>query len=198
VKWLTTGGIVAAAGVGVAVTGGLGLGGLGLLATFFLTGSLLTQISGGAGGQRTARQVVANGGAAAAAALFGSWAGAAGSLAAATADTWATEIGSFARTPPRLLTTAEPVPRGASGGVTTLGTSGGVAGAALIGALTAALGPAGWRGAAITAAVGVLGMLFDSLLGATAQSRGWLDNDGVNFASTCLGCGLGIVGSVGW
>src|SRR6185295_7524234 len=65
VKWLTADGLAAALAVGTATTWGLGVGGLGLLVTFFVTGSLVTQISGGAGGQRNARQVIANGGAAA-------------------------------------------------------------------------------------------------------------------------------------
>jgi len=223
VKWLTADGVVASLAVGAAVTWGLGVGGLGLLATFFVTSSLLTQMAGGSGGQRTARQVMANGGAAAVAALFGSWAGAAGALAAATADTWATELGSFSRTPPRLLTTRTPVPAGTSGGVTALGTAGGLAGASVIAALSGALGPGGWRGAAATVVAGVAGMFGDSLLGATVQAaytcpvcgarserarttchapmrhiKGWtwLDNDGVNLAATVLGGGLGMLGSL--
>src|SRR5262245_3195216 len=91
VKWLTPGGLVASAVIGGAVFVGLGLSGFALLVTFFLSGSLLTQIAGGPGGRRNAVQVVANGGVAAVAALFGSWPIAAGALAAATADTWATE-----------------------------------------------------------------------------------------------------------
>jgi uncharacterized protein (TIGR00297 family) len=196
VKWLTPGGVVASAAVGAAVAWGAGGGipGLVLLVTFFVTGSVLTQISGGSGGRRTVRQVVANGGVAAAAALFGSWAGAAGALAAATADTWATEIGSFSSTPPRLLTTGQPVPAGTSGGVTLLGTAGGVTGAIVIGALAGGLGPAGWSVAWTTAAAGVIGMLSDSVLGATVQEkRHWLDNDGVNLAATSLGGGVGVL-----
>jgi uncharacterized membrane protein len=30
----------------------------------------------------------------------------------------------------------------------------------------------------------VFGLFFDSLLGATLEDRGWLNNDGVNFLST--------------
>lgn len=31
---------------------------------------------------------------------------------------------------------------------------------------------------------GVFGLFFDSLLGATLERKGWLNNDGVNFLST--------------
>ena len=88
-KWLTGRGAVAALAVGVATVWGFGWRGLMLLLAFFISGSLLTE----GGGQRTDRQVLANGGIAALAALAGSWIAFAGALAAATADTWASEIG---------------------------------------------------------------------------------------------------------
>jgi uncharacterized protein (TIGR00297 family) len=196
VKWLTADGIVAAVAVGTAVTWGLGVRGLAVLAAFFVTGSLLTQISGGSGGQRTARQVLANGGAAAVAAIFGSWYGAAGALATATADTWATEIGSYSATPPRMITTMEAVEPGTSGGITLLGMAGGAAGAVLIAVLVVLLGVGGPHLAGVTLTSGVAGMLADSVFGATLQRRHLLDNDGVNLAATALGCGLGVLGSV--
>jgi uncharacterized membrane protein len=37
---------------------------------------------------------------------------------------------------------------------------------------------------AVSWASGVFGLLFDSLLGATLERRGWLNNDAVNFLST--------------
>jgi uncharacterized membrane protein len=36
----------------------------------------------------------------------------------------------------------------------------------------------------VSCAGGVFGLLFDSLLGATLERRGWLNNDAVNFSST--------------
>jgi uncharacterized membrane protein len=36
----------------------------------------------------------------------------------------------------------------------------------------------------ISGAGGVFGLFFDSLLGATLERRGWLNNDAVNFLST--------------
>src|SRR5438093_5230732 len=47
--------------------------------------------------------------------------GPAGALAAAAADTWATEIGAFSPFAPRLITSGRQVPRGTSGGITVLG-----------------------------------------------------------------------------
>ena len=222
-KWLTPGGLVAACAVGAGVTWRLGWPGLALLAAFFLTGSILTQLAERRGPSRNARQVLANGGIALVAALLGSWAGAAGAIAAAAADTWATEVGAFSPLPPRLITSGRRVTRGTSGGITALGTLGGVAGAALIAGLTAALSPRGMTpGFAILAAAGVAGMLADSLLGATLQAkyecpacdarfesgntvchepvrlaRGWrwLDNDGVNLAATLVGAAAAVLGA---
>jgi uncharacterized protein (TIGR00297 family) len=143
VKWLTPGGLVAACAVGAGVMWGLGWPGLALLFAFFLTGSVLTQLAERRGPSRNARQVLANGGIALLAALLGSWAGAAGAIAAAAADTWATEIGAYSPFPPRLITSGKRVTRGTSGGITAVGTLGGVAGAALIAGLTRGLSPRG-------------------------------------------------------
>src|SRR5438093_1201250 len=56
VKWLTPGGLVAACAVGAGVTWGLRWPGLALLAAFFLTGSILTQLAERRGPSRNARQ----------------------------------------------------------------------------------------------------------------------------------------------
>jgi len=213
VSWLTRDGLAASLAVGVAVTWGLGWPGLALLAAFFLSGSLLTRWASGTGGRRNARQVLANGGIAAAAALAGSWPAAA----------WATEIGSFSPVAPRLVTTWERVTRGASGGITALGTAGGVAGAVAIAALAFAVGPRGVApGSAVLVGAGFAGMAADSLLGATLQGlyecpacgarserrdtvchapvrlirgRRWLDNDGVNLTATLVGAAVAALGA---
>jgi uncharacterized protein (TIGR00297 family) len=193
VKWLTAAGAAAALAVGTATVWGTGWRGLLLLLAFFVSGSLLTR----GGGRRNARQVVANGGVAAVAALVGSWPAFAGAVAAAAADTWATEIGAYSRTTPRLITSGATVPRGANGGITLLGTAGGVLGAAVIGGLTWVLGPHDLRLAGVVAVAGVAGMLIDSLLGATAQGPfgdRWLDNDAVNLAMTLAGAGIAAAG----
>jgi len=193
VKWLTAAGAAAALAVGGATVWGMGWRGFGLLLAFFVSGSLLTR----GGGRRNARQVVANGGVAAAAALLGAWPAFAGALAAATADTWATEIGAYSPTPPRLITSGAPVTRGANGGVTPLGTAGGALGAAVMGGLTWVLGPHELRLAGMVAIAGVAGMLVDSLLGATAQGpfeNGWMDNDAVNLGMTLAGAGIAAAG----
>jgi len=192
VKWLTAAGAAAALAVGGATVLGVGWRGVLLLLAFFVSGSLLTR----GGGRRSARQVLANGGVAAVAALLGSWPAFAGAVAAAAADTWATEIGAHSPTPPRLITSGAAVTPGADGGVTLLGTGGGVLGAAMIGALFFLLGPRPGWGGVVVAGAGVLGMLIDSLLGATLQGPDdrWLNNDGVNLAMTLAGAAIAAVG----
>ena len=187
-KWLTAAGAAAALAVGTATVIGVGWRGVLLLLAFLVSGSLWTK----GGGRRTAAQVFANGGVAALAALLGSWPVFAGALAAAAADTWATEIGAHSPTPPRLITSGAPVSPGANGGITVLGTAGGVVGALVIATLAWAMGPRDLRLAGVVAVAGVAGMLIDSLLGATVQGPEdrWLDNNGVNLAMTLAGAGI--------
>lgn len=105
-------------------------------------------------------------------------------LAEAAADTISSELGQVLGGTPRMLTTFRPVAPGTDGGVTLAGTASGVVAAALIAGIgTWALNgsPAmfwiSWGG-------GVFGLFFDSLLGATLERRGLMNNDWVNFAST--------------
>ncbi len=98
---------------------------------FFISSSLLSTKKT----SRNHRQVLANGGVAALAALAGSRIAFAGALAAAAADTWASEIGRHSRTLPRLIPNGRPVPIGTDGGMTLLGTAGGIAGAVFIAGL---------------------------------------------------------------
>ena len=133
------------------------------------------------GGERDAVQVLANGGLFALAAL-GSlawpsplwWGAGAGALAAATADTWGTEIGTLAGHPPRSILDGRIVPPGTSGGVTLVGTLASAAGALFLALFVAA---AGWgrETALAVLAGGFGGAIADSLLGATLQARRWCD-----------------------
>ena len=109
----------------------------------------------------------------------------AASLAEATADTLASELGEVLGGQPLMVTTLRRVPPGTDGAISLAGTLAGTGGAALVvlvAAFTLGLG----AGDAGCAGLGGLGGLFvDSLLGATAEQRGWLNNDAVNFLSTC-------------
>ena len=95
-------------------------------------------------GARDAMQVLANGGVATVCAVGWvvthdvRWAVAfAGAYAAATADTWATEIGTLARRAPRSILTLRPVATGMSGGITLPGTLAEIAGAVGLAAVAA-------------------------------------------------------------
>jgi uncharacterized protein (TIGR00297 family) len=142
---------------------------------------------------RNAAQVAANlgiAGLAAAAALGhllpGAWCAVVvvAGLAEATADTMASELGEVLGGEPLLLTTGRRVAPGTNGAVSVAGTVAGTSGAAvvvLVAVSTLGLG----AHSALSAGVGAIGGLFvDSLLGATAERRGWLNNDAVNLVST--------------
>ncbi len=186
VRSLDAGGAVAAVAVGTATFGALALPGAYVLLAFFVTSVGLSRVGKqrkavalrdvGKTGPRDAAQVLANGGVAALCAVLSLWEGPryaaafAGALAAATADTWGTEIGALARGAPRSVLTLKPVATGLSGGVTLQGTGAEVAGALAIAACAWPLVPhafvAVWLG-------GVAGAFADSLLGASLQSLRW-------------------------
>jgi uncharacterized protein (TIGR00297 family) len=207
--WLTRGGALAAWAVGGAILGFGGVPWAAPLAAFFITGTMLTRIGTDrktqpehAGRGRNAAQVLCTGGIGAAlAAIWGLglapeaimgalYTAYLGSVAAATADTWATEIGMLGARPPRMITTGLRVQPGTSGGISLLGTSAGAAGALFI----AVVGSDGHRGGTLVViaaaplasalaqslmvtAAGVVAMIVDSLLGATLQA-GYRRRDG--------------------
>ena len=240
---LSTSGAVAASAVGTAaVAAGWGWG--ALLVSYFVLSSLLSHVgsaekarrTGGIvekGGARDAAQVLANGGvfALCSVGMLAAHpstvpllaAAAAGSLAAATADTWATEIGTLIGGVPRAALTFRAVPPGTSGAVSAAGIVAMVAGALGI-ALAARLLALTDLFAAVTAA-GCVGALTDTLLGALAQERRWcdacaraterrrhdcgtvtrhvgglamLDNDAVNLLATLAGAGSATLLAFAW
>ncbi len=177
-------GAVAATAVGAVILDRLSWRGGVLLGAFFVSSSALSRLSPGPqmaqrGSRRDAVQVLANGGVAALAAAAGGRRAlmvAAGALAAATADTWATEIGATSPVPPRLIVSRRPVAAGTSGAVTARGLAGTVAGAGLVGLATCLVKRpvegAAWQGALVLAA-GVAGSVADSMLGELVQERRW-------------------------
>lgn len=214
-RLLTTSGQLAAAIVGLAVLLGAGTLGVALLLVFFLSSSALSRFRADRKSRwrepagRSAAQVVANGGVAAAFALLalaGSVSAAhyalVGAVAAATADTWATEIGSAGRWPTWSVIGGGRVTPGRSGGVSIPGTLGGIAGAALIGFVAAlpdgsGVGADDWLRLAVPA--GTAGMFVDSLLGATLEDRlQVIGNDGVNLGGTLAGALVGLALGARW
>ncbi len=98
-----------------------------------------------------------------------------GAVAAAAADTWATEVGIASGARPVLITSGRPVPPGTSGGVSPAGTAGAAAGALVVAASSLLLAPARfspvWWPLAVAAPAGLAASLVDSLLGATLQAQ---------------------------
>lgn len=105
-------------------------------------------------------------------------------LAEATADTVSSEIGQAFGGTPFLVTNLRKVAPGTDGAISWLGTLMGVAAALIVVAGGAWAMALGLGSATIALVAGVLGLLFDSLLGATWERKGWIGNDLVNFAST--------------
>lgn len=227
-KALTRDAAVAAAVVGWLTFARGGPSGTAALLAFFVSSTLLSRVgehrkrvlplAQAKGARRDAWQVLANGGVATFCFGVSQPRAAIGALAAAGADTWATELGMLAHRTPRLITTLRSVEAGASGGVTPEGLLASAGGALCVGlAAAAAQQDASLVRSAVLA--GVAGALFDSFLGATVQAvyrcpqcdvvteaevhptcgaptipqRGlrWMTNDTVNLLGTVVGAAVG-------
>jgi len=105
-------------------------------------------------------------------------------MAEAAADTAQSEIGEIASARAWLITTFKEVSPGTDGGVTLPGLVAGAIAAsavAVVAKITHVVDP---NLAGVAGVAGFLGTLIDSLLGATLERRGMLDNNAVNFLST--------------
>lgn len=104
-------------------------------------------------------------------------------LAEAAADTVSSEIGEAFGKQTYLITTFKPVAAGTDGGISWIGTCAGAASAAIVcgGAFFLVLNGKAFLPCFLG---GMAGMLMDSLLGATLERNGFLNNDAVNFLGT--------------
>lgn len=185
-NWLTIDGMVSAMIFGTISYGLGGITGAAVVLTFFISGSLFSKNLNMADGylqnkfRRDGKQVWSNG------FWFAFWiiawflfkfdgllVAAVVSIATATADTWATEIGAHRiKAPARLITTGEKVPPGTDGGVSFYGTLAAFGGATLIALifllfeLKSALPTI-----SIILLTGFAGSFIDSYLGARFQSK---------------------------
>ncbi len=186
-----------AAGATVVGTVIFGLGGPAwgiILGLFFVSSSLLSHFKEDEkqaaaekfdkGHQRDMGQVLANGGLGSLIALLSVLMPSeiwfplfVGVMATVTADTWATELGTLAKHPPRLITNGRRVEVGTSGGVSLLGTIVSLMGGIIIGLAAGLLDPDlnVLVGTLIGGLGGLMGSLFDSLLGATVQQIYYCD-----------------------
>lgn len=206
---LTPGGALGATLIGGLVFGFGGPTWAMILITFFVASSLLSHLGDRhkaraiaafeKAGPRDLLQTMANGGIAALMALIVGIVGHhsrlypyctlayLGSLAAATADTWATEIGMLSNQRPRLITSWRPVQTGLSGGVTLLGLLGSLGGGLFLGVsaflfiqAASLLTTGHWFLSdsfllIILPIAGLIGSLTDSILGATLQRLYYCD-----------------------
>ncbi|MCA1949859.1 MAG: DUF92 domain-containing protein [Treponema sp.] len=229
---VTAEGALAGLGLGTVIFMGTGLGGLVVLAAFFVSSSLVGRLRREQkerlglskihekGDRRDAIQVFANGGVGMISAIF--YAVTAQhlflvaflvSFAAATADTWASELGVLSRGTPRSIINLKPVSPGISGGVSLFGFAASFAGSLLITIFSFVLDPDRARGLLVPVLIGgFMGSLVDSILGATLQAQyrcaetgrvverpisgslkntlikglAWMNNDMVNFLSILI------------
>ena len=179
-----------------------------VMLAFFILGSASTRyrwefkeqmgIEQARGGARGYLNVFANGSVSAASAVLWGVTGSpvfpalfVGSVATATADTLASEIG-VTGGDPFLITTLERVPPGTNGGVSLTGEVVSLAGAVAISLLAWVLGIADVPIAIACIIGGFIGANVDSIVGALVENPGLVGNAGTNFLAT-LGGGVSAV-----
>ena len=205
--------------IGIMIFGSGGWLWISPLIFFFISSSILSHIRGKSRSKRDIMQILANGGVPTFFALFYFFfpstitlLGYLGSLSAATADTWATEIGFFSKSKPKLVFSSRAVEKGSSGAISILGTLGSAMGSFCIAIIAAFLFDFNHLIIPLTLA-GIIGAFFDSMLGRFIQAKyrcnicqciteekihcnestelisglNWMDNNFVNFLNTMVG-----------
>ncbi|PLR76954.1 DUF92 domain-containing protein [Bacillus sp. V3-13] len=232
---LSKSGALASVLIGFAIGAGTGLQGLILLGAFFISSSLWSKYRAGEkafadkhekGSRRDWKQVLANGAIPAGFALLHDYThdpvwviGFSIALAAANADTWASEVGSLSKTDPILIRNFQRVEKGTSGAVTVTGTAAALCGSLLIAILATGLFRFEFIIALLIFLLGFIGNLFDTFLGAYLQAayqcnqcrsvieksshcgkqaqliKGFrlFDNDAVNFLSCLIAAAAGML-----
>lgn len=105
-------------------------------------------------------------------------------LGESAADTVSSEIGQVSGGLPRMITTLHRVEPGTDGGITLAGSIAGIFAAGIVAGVGCLALGGNVRLLAVSWTGGIFGLFFDSLLGATLERAGWLNNDAVNFLST--------------
>lgn len=124
--------------------------------------------------------------------LFNSPVGFFCAISASLADTLSSEIGIMSKGKPFLITTLKRVEYGVDGGVSPLGLAAAAVGAAVMGGVYFFF----FHNAKIALVVvgtGFLGSVVDSVIGATLQKRGLVDNNEVNFLASAVSAVIGAV-----
>lgn len=206
---LSRGGAVVASLIGALVVTFLSWQGYVVLLVFFVLGSGSTKIgyaskarlavAQGRGGRRRAANALANGGVAVACAVFAGLTphsslfvmAFACSLGAAAADTVESEIGQIWGHPTVLITNFSTVRPGTNGGISALGILAGLAAAVLTVGVGWQIGLYPLKVVVPLSLLALAATLAESVVGATLERLGLLDNDGVNFVNTLLAALLG-------
>jgi uncharacterized protein (TIGR00297 family) len=207
---VTIAGAVTGALIGIVIMLTVGWGGWGvLLATFALAvvssrlglrRKTLLGIAEARGGRRGAGNAIANTGIAAVAAMLAAltYAHEAGriafvaALAAGGSDTVASEIGKAWGRRTVLLPTLAPVPAGTSGAISAEGTAAGLIAAVALAALASALGIISFTTTPVIVVGATVGSLVESVLGATLEGPGIVNNDVLNFVNTATAAGVAV------
>jgi uncharacterized protein (TIGR00297 family) len=207
---ITASGAIAGAALGIVIYLGAGWEGWTMLAATFACAVITSNIGAARKrvlgveepnqGRRGARHAIANcavaAGCAAAAIVsphqMQAWSALVAALAAAGADTAASEIGKARAGRTVLVTTWRDVAPGTNGGVSVAGSVANVAAACALVVIAASLGLVGMGRIPALVAAALAGSLADSITGATLERRGIVDNDATNVINTAVAAGAAI------
>lgn len=183
-------GIIIANIMGLAIYLLDGIGSFLTVLLFFIIAELATKVGRGAIGskheRRTVGNIVGNGMPALIALTLGSNIAFYGAIAAALSDTLSSEIGLLSKRKPRLIINLKEVEPGTDGGVTILGFLAGLVGAFFIASIGVFVCKEIFIAIIITIS-GFIGCIVDSILGATFEIKGRLNNTQVNFLGSSSG-----------